>query len=85
MKITIESTTQIVNLIDRLSGQGVPARVWEGKTESGVKVVCLIVRIAARADQDLAEIIEVASEFDRELKEQKQPEAENVFPLRMIL
>lgn len=78
MKITIESTTQIVNLIDRLSGQGMPARVWEGKTESGVKVVCLIVRIAAQADQDL-------SEFDRELKEQKQPEAENVFPLRMIV
>lgn len=77
MKITIESTTKIVNLIDRLSGQGVPARVWEGETESGVKVVCLIARIAARADQDL-------SEFDRELKEQKQPEAENVFPLRMI-
>lgn len=78
MKITIESTTQIVNTIDRLSGQGMPARVWEGKTESGVKVVCLIARIAAQAGQDL-------SEFDRELKEQKQPEAENVFPLRMIV
>lgn len=78
MKITIESTTQILNLIDRLSGQGMQARVWEGKTESGVKVVCLITRIAAQAGQDL-------SEFDRELKEQKQPEAENVFPLRMIV
>lgn len=34
MKMTIESTTRIVN------ASGIDCRVWEGKTERGVEVVC---------------------------------------------
>jgi hypothetical protein len=76
MKITIESTDQIVTLSKGTSE--IPARVWEGETENGVKVVCLITRIAARKDQDLRQ-------FDAELRECRPPSPEQVFPLRMIL
>jgi len=38
MIINIESTIKIVEL------NGAPARVWEGKTESGISVHCFITR-----------------------------------------
>ena len=72
MKITIESTTQIVR------ADGVDCRVWEGVTERGVRVQCLIPRITAKADEDLAQ-------FEAELKECRPPSASAVWPLRMIL
>lgn len=73
MKITIESTTKIVN------ASGVECRVWEGVTEGGVKVQCLIPRIAALAGEDL-------SQFEAELQEQRAPSVDVVmFPLRMVL
>lgn len=74
MKITIESTTKIVEL------NGVPARIWEGTTESGIKVHCFITRIAC--DKDEPKIIE----FNQELSEQKEPSVEvQIYPLRLIL
>lgn len=73
MKITIESTTKIVQL------DGVPARIWEGATESGIPVHCYVTRIAVARDQD-------ASQFERELQEQKAPRPElAAIPARMIL
>lgn len=73
MKITIESTSKIVEL------NGVPARVWEGKTESGIPVHCYVTRIAVERDQD-------GSEFERELQEHRAPSAAiEAIPLRMIL
>lgn len=73
MKITIESTARIVN------ASGIDCRVWEGVTERGIKVQCLIPRIAALKDQDL-------SQFEAELQEKKAPSADaEAFPLRMIL
>ena len=73
MKITIESTTKIVN------ADGIDCRIWEGETERGVKVQCLIPRIAAWVGEDLAQ-------FEAELREQRPPSAEvEVWPLRMIL
>lgn len=73
MKITIESTTRIVN------ASGIDCRVWEGVTERGIKVQALIPRIAAAIGEDL-------SQFEAELQEQKAPSAEvQAFPLRMIL
>lgn len=73
MKITIESTTKRVEL------NGVPARIWEGHTESGIAVHAYITRIAVHKDDD-------ASEFERELQEQRKPSADvQVIPLRMIL
>lgn len=73
MKITIESTTKIVK------ANGVDCRVWEGESERGVKVICLIPRIAVKEGQD-------TSQFEAELQEQRAPSADAaVYPMRMIL
>lgn len=73
MKITIESTTYLVEV------NGLPARMWEGTTESGIAVQCLVTRIAALKTEDL-------TQFEAELKEQKQPTAVALaFPMRLIL
>jgi hypothetical protein len=78
MKITIESTARIVTVNQNIA-EGLPCRVWEGVTERGIKVQCLIPRIAALATQDL-------SQFVAELEEQSAPSADvQAFPLRMIL
>lgn len=49
MKITIESTDKIVYL------NGIPARIWEGETASGICVHCFITRIAVRKDEPRVE------------------------------
>lgn len=74
MIITIESTTEIVTAND------IECRVWEGRTASGVKVQCLIPRIAVSNSDD-------QSQFERELQECQLPSSAEVraFPLRMIL
>jgi hypothetical protein len=60
MQIAIESTQKIVTV------NGVPARIWEGHTASGIPVHCYVTRIAVKEGLDTAE-------FDRELQEHKPP------------
>lgn len=73
MKITIENTTKIVEL------NGIPARIWEGFTESGIAVHCYITRIAVHESLD-------ASQFEKELTEQRVPSpAVDAIPMRLIL
>ena len=64
MKITIESTTRIVLV------NGVPCRMWQGTTESGVEIAALVTRIGV-AVLDAAG--NVAEEFERELQEHAAP------------
>jgi hypothetical protein len=64
MKVTIESTTQIVML------DGAPTRVWEGATESGIRVNCFIKRVQAQ----FANAAEGA-QFECELEETRPPSA----------
>lgn len=73
MRATVQSTDRIAEI------NGVPARLWEGRTESGVPFVAYITRVAVREDRD-------CSQFGRELQEHKHPseEAQGV-PLRLIL
>lgn len=83
MKITVESTAEVVTLVTadgRRTPTEIQARIWEGQTESGIKVTCLIARIAVKKDQD-------CSQFEKELHEQKTPstEALQAFPLRLII
>lgn len=80
MKITLESTSSIVTISQRRAMEtGIECRVWNGVTERGIKIQCLIPRIAAQKDQDLAQ-------FEAELKEQSPPSVEpQAFPLRMII
>lgn len=75
MKITIKSTTKIVEL------NGVPARVWEGQTESGIKVHCFVTRIAIDHDELKA------YEFEKELLETTPPSTkiEAYYPSKLIL
>lgn len=75
MKLTIESTTHVVTL------NGVPARVWEGITESGVHVHCYVTRIAVPNDSPAEQ-----ERFARELQEHRVPSLEvQAIPLRMVL
>lgn len=73
MKITVESTEKIVWL------NGVPARIWEGQTDTGIPIHCFVTRIAVSKDQD-------ATQFEQELQEHKIPSPEIAsYPLRLIL
>jgi hypothetical protein len=80
MKITIENTTKIVELNVASGGRStIPARIWEGHTESGIPVHCYVTRIAVKDGLD-------TSQFERELQEMKPPSAElEAIPLRMII
>jgi hypothetical protein len=78
MKITIESTSCLVDLVSE-SGHVVPARVWVGVTEKGIPVQCLVTRIAADKRDDL-------QQFEAELDEQDAPRPTVLaWPLRMLL
>jgi hypothetical protein len=79
LKITIESTDRFITVETPQSLCAIPGRVWEGKTESGIYVQCVITRIAAPAEAD-------QSQFKAELSEQAPPVAgPEVFPLRMVI
>lgn len=73
MKATLKSTTKIVEL------NGVPARVWEGKTKSGIPVHAFVTRVAVDREED-------TSQFEQELEEHNPPSPEvSVYPLNLIL
>lgn len=87
MKITIESTDKITSLEIREGQHGIsmPARIWEGFTESSIPVHCFITRIAPTVE-DKPENAQKFVEFERELKEQRKPTIEiAAIPLRLIL
>jgi hypothetical protein len=79
MKLTIESTDQIVTVVDEKTRHSIPARVWEGKTESGIRCFLYVTRIMVHEDDD-------NSQFERELQEHRKPSFEfGAIPLRMII
>jgi hypothetical protein len=76
VKITIESTSKLVELRGQLCS--VPARVWEGQTEKGVRVVAFVTRITP-LDGDSAE-------FDADLNETRVPSPDvQAWPTRLVL
>jgi len=78
MKITIESTTKIVEL-KTANGASLPARVWEGKTDTGVEVIAFITRIAVSNDFD-------HEQFQKELQSCKVPtSAVQAFDMRYFI
>lgn len=73
MKITIHSTTKIVDV------NGVLSRIWEGETASGIAVHCFITRIGIANEAD-------STEFDEELEHHEAPSVEmNRYPLSVYL
>lgn len=78
MKVTLENTDKIVTV--KVGGAEVPARLWEGTTESGIRVHAFITRIAVHKDLD-------QSQFERELQEPTplSKELRGVYDARMVL
>lgn len=77
MIVTLASTDKIVELV--VNGKAVPARIWEGTTDSGIACHAYITRIAVAPDLD-------ASQFERELREcRPATPAIAAIPLRLIL
>lgn len=74
MRVNLESTSKFVHL------NGLPARVWEGRTASGIPCHAFITRIAVDRAED-------NYEFERELEEVRPPSAEvdRAYPSRLVL
>jgi len=73
MKITIESTSTIVEL------NGIPARIWEGTTDKGITVHAFIIRLGVKKNQNL-------NDFEKDLQECAAPSAEiAVYPIRLLI
>lgn len=73
MEIQLHNTEKVVFL------NGVPARIWEGQTASGVRIHAYITRIGVEDSQDLAE-------FEGELATASAPSREmEAIPLRMLI
>lgn len=74
MLVILESTTRIVTC------NGVDARVWEGETQAGVKVICLIAQVAVKEGQPP----EIYKQFDEELQRHRKPSLD-AFDIRFVL
>lgn len=72
--MTLCSTSRIIDV------NGIQTRLWEGTTEKGIPVHCLIVRIAVNAEDN-------QEDFDKELLETRppSPEANQAFPVRLVV
>ena len=80
MKITIESTDRICEVRTGTHTSPIPARVWQGTTESGIPVVCLVARVAVPENQP-------QEQFQQELQQHAAPsrDALEAFPLKMLI
>jgi hypothetical protein len=74
MLIILKNTDKLIDV------NGIQSRLWEGKTDTGIFVSCLIIRIAVEAKED-------QTEFDRELIECRPPSpaADQAFPVRLVV
>lgn len=79
MKVTIESTAQIIEVTVPAGAPRTAGRLWVGTTEKGVPVQLLVLRVAVPN-------AERQDDFKHELEETPAPTPEVVaFPLRMVL
>jgi hypothetical protein len=73
MRITLESTTKVVEV------NGVPARIWEGATETGIPIHAYITRVAVEEEQN-------QEAFERQLQAHRAPSpAVQAISLRLVL
>lgn len=76
MIVTLESTDKIVKI------NGIPQRIWEGTTNTGIKVHCFISRMGI----SIYESKENIAQFEKELTLQRTPSPEiDKIPTRLIL
>jgi hypothetical protein len=73
LKITIESTGELATI------NGVPCRLWQGETETGIPVVAMVAILGVERAED-------CEQFDRELLEQAapRPDLAAAFPSRNL-
>lgn len=84
MKITIENTSKIVDLI--VGGRAVPARIWQGETEDGIPVQAFITRIAPEIPKSHPDIDALTVVFERDLARVADPRPTvAAIPLSMII
>jgi hypothetical protein len=78
MKILIESTSKLVTLTT--PDGSVPARIWEGMTDTGIAVHAFVTRIAVNRTDD-------ASQFEAELLETRSPSplVDESYPSSLVL
>lgn len=81
MKITLTSTTKFVTL--NAKGGEMPARLWEGETDSGIPVHAFITRICPTIENPPDD---VTKQFDEELQRCAVPTiGVSAYPWRMFL
>lgn len=80
MELIIRNTERVVEI--EVDGANVPARIWQGKTSTGVPVVCFVTRVAVAEDRPEHE----HEVFKTELAE-TEPLREDVktIPTRLVL
>ena len=84
MKITLENTTKIVELM--IGGRPVPARVWQGNTSGGIPVQAFITRIAPEIPETDPWIDEKTADFQQELQRCTDPRATvEAIPMRLLI
>jgi hypothetical protein len=76
MNVQLHSTEKMVTL------NGIPARIWEGITESGIEVHAYITRIAIKETESEEAKTQFASELKQCAKPSKQIEA---IPSRLVI
>ena len=80
MRISIESTSKVVTF--EVGGAQVPARIWQGETDTGIPVQVYVTRIAP----EIPPTDSRNQQFASELEETAAPRhAVSLIPLRMIL
>jgi hypothetical protein len=90
MRITIESTDKVVELIAAgLNGAPavfIEARIWQGQTDSGIPVQVFVTRIAPEVEESDPRVDELTEQFALELRRTAAPRATvAAIPLRLIL
>ena len=74
--LTMSPTSKVVMV------NGVPARIWEGRTSGGVEVHAFVTRVCVSEKYPA----EVHARFRKALQETKKPSADvEGYPLRLIL
>lgn len=74
MKATLESTDRIITV-----GAGLPARIWEGTTESGTPFLAFITHLEPIKDSDKPKFIAEMSDM------KKAGEAAANYPAKLLL
>lgn len=74
MKIILQNTERIVDV------NGIKSRLWEGVTEKGILIHCLIIRIAVNSESN-------HTEFEKELLSCSPPSAagQAAFPVHLVV